>query len=142
MQSANTDLFDTLVPTAHNSECQNLLFPLQIKPEIDSYSYVADLFFGNLGTNGLNASTRQSNTHPSLLRDPEKPCIFCHFYADGFLVVQSWAFGVSLGFLKMESSNFFQTYCLQPIFSVPVLFRKPTPSQINLLKDAKNIFHY
>ena len=32
LQAANTDLFNPLVPTAHNSECQNPLFPLQIKP--------------------------------------------------------------------------------------------------------------
>ena len=32
LQPANTDLFNPLDPKAHNSECQNLLFPLQIKP--------------------------------------------------------------------------------------------------------------
>ena len=32
LQTANTDLFNQLVPKAHKSECQNLLFPLQIKP--------------------------------------------------------------------------------------------------------------
>ena len=32
LQAANTDLFNPLVPNAYNSECQNLLFPLQIKP--------------------------------------------------------------------------------------------------------------
>ena len=32
LQAANTDLFNPLVPKARNSECQNLLFPLQIKP--------------------------------------------------------------------------------------------------------------
>ena len=31
LQAANTDLFNPLVPKAHNSECQNLLFPLQMK---------------------------------------------------------------------------------------------------------------
>ena len=31
LQSANTDLLNPLVPEAHTSECQNLLFPLQIK---------------------------------------------------------------------------------------------------------------
>ena len=30
LQGANTDLFNPLVPKAHNSECQNLLFLLQI----------------------------------------------------------------------------------------------------------------
>ena len=32
LQAASTDLFNPLVPKAHNSECQNQLFPLQIKP--------------------------------------------------------------------------------------------------------------
>ena len=32
LQAANNDLFNPLVPKAHNSECQNILFPLQIKP--------------------------------------------------------------------------------------------------------------
>ena len=32
LQAANTDRFNPLVPKAHNSECQNLTFPLQIKP--------------------------------------------------------------------------------------------------------------
>ena len=29
LQAANTDLFNPLVPKAHNSECQNLLFSLK-----------------------------------------------------------------------------------------------------------------
>ena len=32
LQAAKTDLFNPLVIKAHNDECQNLLFPLQIKP--------------------------------------------------------------------------------------------------------------
>ena len=32
LQSASSDLFNPLVPKAHNSECQNILFHLQIKP--------------------------------------------------------------------------------------------------------------
>ena len=32
LQAVNTDLFNPLVPKVHNSECQNILFPLQIKP--------------------------------------------------------------------------------------------------------------
>ena len=31
-QAAKTDLFNPLLPKGHNSECQNLPFPLQIKP--------------------------------------------------------------------------------------------------------------
>ena len=33
LQEAHTDLFNPLVSKSHNSECQNLLFPLQIKSE-------------------------------------------------------------------------------------------------------------
>ena len=32
LQAAYTDLFNPLVPKAHNGECHNLLFSLQIKP--------------------------------------------------------------------------------------------------------------
>ena len=31
-QAANTDLFSPSAPKAHNSECQNLQFPLRIEP--------------------------------------------------------------------------------------------------------------
>ena len=31
LQRDNTDLFNPLVPKAHNSECQNIQFPLHIK---------------------------------------------------------------------------------------------------------------
>ena len=39
---------------------------------------------------------------------------------------------------KIESTHFFKTITLQPI-SAPFLFKKSTPSQINLIKNAKNI---
>ena len=52
LHAATTDLFSPLVPKAHNSECQNLPFPLQIKPLKVSLSQFVD-FFGTLGTNGL-----------------------------------------------------------------------------------------
>ena len=32
LQASNTNLLNPLSGKAHNSECQNLLFPLQIKP--------------------------------------------------------------------------------------------------------------
>ena len=32
LQAANTDIFNPLVPKAHNSERKNLQFPLQINP--------------------------------------------------------------------------------------------------------------
>ena len=50
LQEASTDLFNLLVPKAHNSECQNLLFPLQLS----HYKSVKDnwhiFIFGTLGT--------------------------------------------------------------------------------------------
>ena len=39
---ANTDILNPIVPKAHNSECQNLLPPLQIKPVKAS---LADFYF-------------------------------------------------------------------------------------------------
>ena len=44
-QAANTDLFDSLVPEALNSECQNLLFLLQIKPVQVSKRKLDDFYF-------------------------------------------------------------------------------------------------
>ena len=38
LQAANTDLFNPPVPKAHNSECQNILFSLQIKQLKVSFS--------------------------------------------------------------------------------------------------------
>ena len=32
LQAANTGLLNPIVPKAHKSECQNLSFPLEIKP--------------------------------------------------------------------------------------------------------------
>ena len=31
LQGANSDLFNPLIPKAHNSECQNQPFPVRIK---------------------------------------------------------------------------------------------------------------
>ena len=54
---------------------------------------------------------------------------------------QSWALAVFLK-LFLEGTYFFITYSPWPI-SVPVLFKKPTPSHIYLIENAKNIiFHY
>ena len=52
LQGSNTDLFNPLplVPNAYNSECQNLLFPLQIKPVKVSLRIFISC---TLGTNGL-----------------------------------------------------------------------------------------
>ena len=52
LQAANTDLSNPCDPKAHNSECQNLPFPLQISPAKVSNTYNCEL----QGTNGLNRS--------------------------------------------------------------------------------------
>ena len=41
----NNGEFNPLVPKAQNSECQNILFPLHIKPVKVSYSYFANIYF-------------------------------------------------------------------------------------------------
>ena len=45
LQGANVVLFNPLVPKDHNSECQNILFPVQMKPVNDSLSKLADFIF-------------------------------------------------------------------------------------------------
>ena len=55
LQAANTDLFNLFVPKAHNIECQNLIFPLKIKPVKVNFKFnwrILKIFF-TLGTNGL-----------------------------------------------------------------------------------------
>ena len=52
LPAANTDLFNPLVPKAHNSECQNLLSPLQIKPLVKSSLRIS--IYCTLGTNWLS----------------------------------------------------------------------------------------
>ena len=51
LQAANTDL---LVPKARNSQCQNLPFPLQIKPVNVNKANWRIFIFCTLGNNGLN----------------------------------------------------------------------------------------
>ena len=54
LQSASTDLFNPLVPKAHTSGCQNLIFPLQIKPvKVNFMLNWWILIFCTLGPNGL-----------------------------------------------------------------------------------------
>ena len=45
LQAANTKLFNPLVPEAHNSECQNLLIPLQIIPVKSQLKLVCGFLF-------------------------------------------------------------------------------------------------
>ena len=46
LQAANTDLFNPLVPIAHNSVCQNLQFPFQINPaKMSAQASFADFYF-------------------------------------------------------------------------------------------------
>ena len=53
LQAANTNLFNPLVLKAHNSECQNLLFSLQIKRIKVSFKANGQVFCCTLGTNWL-----------------------------------------------------------------------------------------
>ena len=56
LQVANTDLFNPLVPKAHNCECQNLLVPLQTKPEKVNLKLNWRIFiFCAFGTDGLGS---------------------------------------------------------------------------------------
>ena len=54
LQAANTGLFMSLVPNAHNSECQNLLIPLQIKLVKSVKASLQISIFTTLGTNELS----------------------------------------------------------------------------------------
>ena len=54
LQSAKTDLFNPLVPKAHNSECQNLIFLIQTKPiQVKISLRILYFLHPRLGTNGL-----------------------------------------------------------------------------------------
>ena len=54
-QGANTDLFDPLVPKAHNSKYQNIVYPVQIshKKSDKATSNWQIFIFCTLGSNGL-----------------------------------------------------------------------------------------
>ena len=56
LQAPNTNLFNPLVPksTQCDSERQNQLFPLQIKPVKSVKASLRILFSCTLGTNGLS----------------------------------------------------------------------------------------
>ena len=55
LQAANTDFLSPLVTKALNSECQNLLFPLQIKPVKVKVKVSLQIYiFCTHGTDGLN----------------------------------------------------------------------------------------
>ena len=63
LQEANTDLFNPLVHKAHNSECQIILFPLQIKPSKRQLKLNWRYFvFCTLGTNGLKKQKEKEKT--------------------------------------------------------------------------------
>ena len=59
LQAANTDLFNPLVSKAYNSECQNQMFPLEIKPVEVSCSHFVDFYLCTSGTNGLKLQNRE-----------------------------------------------------------------------------------
>ena len=45
LEAAKTELFNPLVPKAQNTECQNLLFLLQIKPVSQLVKSICGLLF-------------------------------------------------------------------------------------------------
>ena len=54
LQGANTDLYNPLVPKAHNSDrVSNLLFPFKLSQKKSDKVNFADFYFCTLGTNGL-----------------------------------------------------------------------------------------
>ena len=53
LQAANTDLFNPLVPKAHNREFQNILFPLKLNHQ-KVIQILVDFHSCTLCTNGLN----------------------------------------------------------------------------------------
>ena len=55
LQAANNERFNPLVPKARNSDCQNLPFPLQIRPiKLSSSKFPNFYFLRTLDTNGLS----------------------------------------------------------------------------------------
>ena len=54
--------------------------------------------------------------------------------------VQSWALEVFLNFFNDKKWFFCIFYQVNNLISAPVLFKKSIPSQINLIKNSKNIF--
>ena len=64
LQAAITDLFNPLAPKAHNIKCQNILFPVQIKPlksvkVSPSVKAIWRIFIScTLGSNGLTLRSR------------------------------------------------------------------------------------
>ena len=67
LQRANTDLFNLLVPQADNSECQNLLFPLQIKPvKVQFSAKLADFYICTLGTKWVKIHLKNREPHFNL----------------------------------------------------------------------------
>ena len=71
LHAANTDLFNPLVPIAHNSECQILPFPLQIRPAKVNLELIGGfvfIFFTLLGTNGLRKQRDELGTAWNVLR--------------------------------------------------------------------------
>ena len=86
LQAANIDLFNPLVLKAHNSECQNLLFPLPTKSLNVSYSYNGGFLFstpsalmgiGSTFAIANDKTKRQSNQHLAQPRQEELSLLRC-----------------------------------------------------------------
>ena len=64
----------------------------------------------------------------------------CHMCNDPHPIGHSWALSVFLNTFNSKKLFFSIFYQVHNIFLHWVLFKKPTPSQINLIKNAKNHF--
>ena len=60
LQADNTDLFHPFVTKAHNCECQNLIFPLQMKP-LKSKVKLADFIFCPSALRGKGKFASENN---------------------------------------------------------------------------------
>ena len=77
LQAANTDLFSLFIHETLNSECQNLLFPLQSKPVKSVKASLQIFTFSTLSTNGLNSL---NTTQRPLLWLEASAIQLCHIF--------------------------------------------------------------
>ena len=62
---ASTDLFNPLVPKAHNSECQNLLLSLRIKPLKVNLKLISGFFLAPSELMGYMSTQHNQQSRPS-----------------------------------------------------------------------------
>ena len=102
LQAANNDLFNPLVPKAHNSQNnQNLIFPLRIKPENINLKLIDDFYFCTLGTIGLTVFFYFSN----LVLDEQ--FFFSHFSSPFILHPTPLAIIYGCGYTSLDISSLY-----------------------------------